>query len=376
MIFDLVIQNGTVLDPATGLQGAYDLAVHKGKIAAVCRLDQAHRVQGVISIDVKGCFVVPGLIDLHAHVFPGATEMGIEADLAGVCQGVTTLVDAGSAGVNHFARFVREVVEKSSTEVLAWLNIAGDGLCGGLSELADINKLEADRTVELIQKNSLIRGIKVRMSGSVLGRSGLTPLLIAREASAKAGVPLMVHIGNGPPLLSDILDVLGKGDVVTHAFHGKQGGIFTEGGELAPKVREALDRGVLFDVGHGKSSFSFSTMDRAKKTGLRPYTISTDIYRENWQGPVYSLTTTLSKFLAMGYSLAEVVTAATVNPAAALGLTGSHGSLAVGRTADVTVLSLTEGEFDFVDADNSHLTGGQLLTSQYTIKAGKVLTCR
>lgn len=375
-MIDVLIQNGTVIDPAEGLHGSYDLAIHEGKILKISPQGSMDATQATATIDVKGRFVVPGLIDIHTHVFPGATYLGIEADRVGVCQGVTTVVDAGSTGVNDFDKFIRDVVTKSSTQILAWINIAGDGLCQGRAELSDLANVEIDRTVELIRQYPLIRGIKVRMSSSVLGTSGIKPLLKAKEAAEKARVPLMVHIGNGPPGLGDILALLGKGDIVTHAFHGKRGGILNEEGELIPEAQSALARGVLFDVGHGTSSFSFSTMDRAKRAGVKPYTISTDIYRENYQGPVGSLAATLSKFLALGYSLDEVVALATANPANALGLSGSHGSLAIGRRADVTILNLAEGSFDFVDAEGSHLAGRQLLHPQCTIRAGKVLTCK
>lgn len=377
MTFDLVIRNGTVIDPAQGISSAADLMIHQGKVVEIRptgNTDEA--VTALKIIDATGCVVTPGFIDIHTHVFPGATELGIEADRVGVCQGVTTLVDAGSTGANDFPRFVSEVVDKSSTEVLAWINIAGDGLCKGRAELADIGNLDINRTVALIEQQSMIRGIKVRMSSSVLGPSGLIPLTMAKEAARKVRVPLMVHIGNGPPGLADILDLLDRGDVVTHAFHGKRGGIFTVDGELIRQAQQALARGVIFDVGHGTSSFSFHTMKRSKATGLKLHTISTDIYAENYQGPVYSLATTLSKFLALGYTLDEVVAAATLVPARVLGLENSHGTLGVGRTADVTILRLANGEFDFVDAEGIHLVGRQLMKPHYTIRAGKVLTCK
>lgn len=376
MKMDLVIQNGHVIDPAGGISGNYDIAVHKGKVVKICPSGASGEVLGAITvIDAKGDFVIPGLIDMHAHVFPRRTTIGIEADTVGVCQGVTTVVDAGSAGVNYFPQFVSEVVDKNRTEVMCWINIAKNGLCEGRTELRDIGNVEIERTVELIGQHPVIRGIKVRMSGSILGENGLKPLEMAKSAANKACVPLMVHVGNRPPELKDILDLLERGDVVTHAFHGKPGGIMTEHGELLPAAQKALARGVIFDVGHGKASFNFNIMKRARAAGVKLNTISTDIHLENWRGPVYSMATTMSKFLALGYSLDEVVTAATSAPAAVLGLSGSHGSLAVGRTADITVFSLSEGEFDFADAEKNHLAGKQLLKPRYSIRAGKVLPC-
>ena len=185
----------------------------------------------------------------------------------------------------------------------------------------------------------------------------------------------MVHVGNGPPELGDILDILDKGDVLTHAFHGKKGGIFQED-EILPAARQALNRGVLFDVGHGKSSFSIQTVNKALRSGIKPYSISTDIHLANINGPVYSLTTTLSKLLALQLSLNEVIAAATVVPASILRMEHEIGSLQVGRIADMSVLTMEEGVFEFVDAENEAFTGRQLLKAIFTIKAGKVLKCR
>ena len=373
----LMIQNGTVIDPVSGIFGKYDIAVAGGTIVGIYDAGTAvSEVNGSTIIDAKGCLVTPGLIDIHTHVFHGETETGIRADLVGVDQGVTTLVDAGSAGANNFAKFVADVVDKSVSRVLAWINIAGEGLCAGRTELKDITKLEIGRTVELIQQYPIIRGIKVRMSSSILGSSGLKPLEMAKQAALEAGVPLLVHIGNGPPSLGDILDLLDKGDVVTHAFHGKPGGIISSEGRLILQAERALARGVLFDVGHGTSSFSFQTMIRAKAAGVRLTTISTDIYLGNYHGPVCSLALTLSKFLALGYSLDQVVAALTSEPAKLLGLADQLGALAIGRKADISILSLNKGEFDFVDSENNHLIGHQLIKPRYTIRAGAVLTCK
>ena len=151
----------------------------------------------------------------------------------------------------------------------------------------------------------------------------------------------MVHVGNGPPDLGDILDILDKGDVVTHAFHGKKGGIF-QGDEILPQAHQALNRGVLFDVGHGKSSFSMQTLQKAHRAGIKPYSISTDIHLANFNGPVYSLTTTLSKFLALHFSLDEVIAAATVAPATILKMKHEIGSLQVGSIADISILTLED----------------------------------
>jgi dihydroorotase len=375
---DLLIQGGRVVDPSQSINGRYDIAISGGRIAALAEPGRLPAQLGGArkTLDASGTIVTPGLIDLHAHVFPGRTPLGIEADRVGIEQSVTTLVDAGSAGARTFATFLDEAVKPAGTRVLAFLNIAGEGLCGGLSELADMDRLTPREAVALIREQPLIRGIKARMSASVVRENGIKPLLVAKEAAREAGCPLMVHIGNAPPALSEILRVLDAGDVVTHAFHGKAGGILDERGRLIPEAEKALARGVLFDVGHGTSSFSFRTMRQARALGLAPHTISTDIYRQNAAGPVHSLTTTMTKFVALGYSLEEVIAACTAAPAAVLRMTDEIGTLRPGAVADLSVLELTNVPVVLTDSEREQLTAEESVTARLTIKAGKVLTCR
>lgn len=378
MTTDLLIQGGWVIDPSQSINGRYDIAISGGRIAALAEPGRLPAEIGgaTQTLDASGTIVTPGLIDLHAHVFPGRTPLGIEADRVGVEQGVTTLVDAGSAGARTFATFLDEAVKPAETRVLAFLNIAGEGLCGGLSELADMDRLTPREAVALIREQPLIRGIKARMSASVVRENGIKPLLVAKEAAREAGCPLMVHIGNAPPALPEILRELDAGDVVTHAFHGKTGGILDDRGRLIPEAEKALARGVLFDVGHGTSSFSFRTMRQARALGLAPHTISTDIYRQNAAGPVHSLTTTMTKFVALGFSLEEVIAACTAAPAAVLRMTDEIGTLRPGAVADLSLLELTNVPVVLTDSEREQLTAEESVTAKLTIKAGKVLTCR
>lgn len=373
MAEEFMITNGIVIDPGSQLYGAYHILVRAGKIVEISS-GSAGEYPGKI-IDAAGCIITPGLIDLHTHVFPGQAIIGIAADQIGVKQGVSVVVDAGSAGTANFAAFVRDVVTPSKTRVFSWLNIASAGLCAGRSELKEIDNIDTAYTAEFIKKNPLIRGIKVRMSRSVLGASGLKPLEKAKQVAKAVKLPVMVHIGNGPPALGDILDLLENGDIVTHAFHGKNGGIFDDKIGLIPQAQKALARGVLFDVGHGTESFSFNTLQKAKRAGVHPYTISTDLYGQNYHGPVYSLATTMSKVLALGYSLQEVIAAVTKAPAKVLGLEASLGALAVGRNADISILQLFDEECLFIDSENQQLVGRQLLRPKFTIQSGEVLKC-
>ncbi|MDO3409772.1 amidohydrolase/deacetylase family metallohydrolase [Saccharibacillus sp. CPCC 101409] len=377
MQHDLVIHGGTVIDPSAGRRGAYDIAVSDGKIAAVAQPGSLAGT-GAQELDASGYYAVPGLIDLHAHVFESVEGMGARADTVGVLQGVTTVVDAGSSGEKNFERFLRDSVEKNATDVKAWLNISSLGLEGGKSELKNTAALHMDRTVERIaQFPQIIIGIKARMSGSVVQGSGVEPLRIAKAAARRARVPVMAHIGNAPPALSEVLDLLEEGDVVTHAFHGKPGGILAEDGRLIPEARAALDRGVLLDVGHGSASFSFRVMEQARRLGVHPNSISTDIYLDNWRsGPVYSQTLTMTKLLALGYSLEQVVEMSTLAPAKVLKQGDRLGTLQEGTPADITLLKLVDEPAELVDADGQTLTAQQVLKAGYAVKDGAVVLCK
>ncbi|MDU4962008.1 MAG: amidohydrolase/deacetylase family metallohydrolase [Sporomusaceae bacterium] len=374
----IIIRNGVVLDPLSGINAVRDVFVEDGKIIGIGDKGEAiDAASGALVVDADGCLVVPGLIDIHTHVFQTETRTGIRADLVGIDQGVTTLVDAGSAGVDNFNTFKTEIIDNNVTRVLSWLNISRIGLIGHpRTELKDLTNLEIEPVVNLIRQNPAIRGIKARMSSSVLGTNGIRPLEIAKKAAREANVPVMVHVGNGPPGLGDIFDLLDKGDIVTHAFHGKPGGIMSSEHGVLPQAARALERGVLLDVGHGTSSFNFQTMLKAKQAGIHPAAISTDIYLANYNGPVHSLAVTMSKLLALGYPLEQVIAAATLEPAKLLRLDDRIGVLAIGRHADISIVELTQGSFDFSDSDNNHLTGSQLLQPKYTIRAGVLFTCK
>ncbi|WEG14970.1 amidohydrolase/deacetylase family metallohydrolase [Pullulanibacillus sp. KACC 23026] len=371
-MWDLKIKGGTLMDIATGRQGQYDLYIDNGIIVRVEK-SGSPIYKTKEELDATGCVVTPGLIDLHVHVFQGTVGMGVAPDSVGIQQGVTTVVDAGSSGARYFQEFKTKEVETSKTQVLAWINIAGSGLCESLSELADLNDIDLDLTKKVIKKNEIIRGIKARMSASVVKESGIEPLTIAKSLGNQLDIPLMVHIGNAPPPLPDILDRLTKGDVVTHAFHGKKGGIIDNHGDLIPSAKKALERGVLFDVGHGTSSFSFKTMKKALALNVAPYTISTDIYEKNIKGPVHSLVTTMSKFLALGCSLENIIRWTTVNPAKILRLE-ELGTLAEGTVADISILKLTEDPIKLIDSEGEAITSDKQIIAKYAVKSGKVFS--
>ncbi|MGI1692074.1 amidohydrolase/deacetylase family metallohydrolase [Thermoanaerobacter uzonensis] len=376
MKIDLLVKNGYVIDPGNKMEGKFDIAIDNGKILGIYQPNTFSEYSTENVLDVSDCIVVPGLIDLHVHVFPIKTILGISADHVGVNKGVTTVVDAGSTGVSCINSFIDEVVKKNITRVLLWINVASPGLCEGLSELADLKNIELEKLEEVIKEHGqVIRGIKVRMSSSVVKNNGIKPLEIAKKFAQKVKLPLMVHIGNPPPNLNDILSLLEAGDVVTHAFHGKKGGILDEDGKLILEAENALKRGVLFDVGHGTSSFSFKVMKRARDLGIVPHTISTDIYLDNITGPVYSLVTTMTKFIALGYSLEEVIKATTSMPAKVLRMEHEIGSIKEGNIADISILKWDQSPIKLVDSEGEEIVAEKFLLPLYTIKSGKVLKC-
>ncbi|WP_029689166.1 amidohydrolase/deacetylase family metallohydrolase [Thermoanaerobacter sp. A7A] len=376
MKIDLLVKNGYVIDPGNKMKGKFDIAIDNGKILGIYQPNTFSEYSTENVLDVSDCIVVPGLIDLHVHVFPIKTVLGISADHVGVNKGVTTVVDAGSTGVSCINFFIDEVVKKNITRVLLWINVASPGLCEGLSELADLKNIELEKLEEVIKEHGqVIHGIKVRMSSSVVKNNGIKPLEIAKKIAQKVKLPLMVHIGNPPPDLNDILSLLEAGDVVTHAFHGKKGGILDEDGKLILEAENALKRGVLFDVGHGTSSFSFKVMKRARDLGIVPHTISTDIYLDNITGPVYSLVTTMTKFIALGYSLEEVIKATTSMPAKVLRMEHEIGGIKEGNIADISILKWNQSPIKLVDSEGEEIVAEKFLLPLYTIKSGKVLKC-
>lgn len=366
----ICIRGGRIIDPAAQVDMVGTVVVSEGRIQAVAEGDLPVRAD--MEIDARGLLVVPGLIDLHIHCFEGETVLGLPPDQIGVAQGVTTVVDAGSAGAQNLERF-RAQVAGARTRVLAFLNLAVDGLARERGELSDPAMLSPEETLAAIRAHpDFLVGIKARASASVVGSQGVAPIRLAAETAHRAGVPLMVHIGNAPPRLEEVLPLLEAGDIVTHAFHGKAGGIYRDG-RMLPEARAALERGVLFDVGHGQSSFSFATARRFLADGFRPATISSDLWRGNETGPVFSLVHTMTKLLHIGMPLPEVIAAATSRAAAALRREAELGRLEAGRAADITLIRVTEGAFPVTDSEGVVETARLNLEVSATIRGGTLV---
>ncbi|MFN8520087.1 MAG: amidohydrolase/deacetylase family metallohydrolase [Chloroflexota bacterium] len=371
MTHDLVIHGGSLIDPGSHGHARLDLAIGHGRVTDVA---PAIGTSGALdSFDASGLLVVPGLVDLHVHVYWGGADLSVEPGPHDLARGVTTMVDAGSSGANNFPAFRRFIMEPFAGTILAFLNIAVMGQADpDLGELHDIRYAKVDRAIEVARANpDRVVGLKVRVSEQLAGRNGVEAVRLAREAGTAIGRPVMVHIGGSTAPIEEILALLGPGDIVTHAFTGWEPGLVDTTQRVIPAAREARARGVLFDVGHGRGSFAFGRAEAALADGFRPDTISTDLHRFNVPTPVTDLTTTMSKFLYLGLPLEEVVAATTATPAAAIGRSGAVGTLRVGATADVTVLRLEEGSFVLEDSYGATVTARQRLVSVATFVAGR-----
>ena len=367
----LRIMGGTVIDPASGQHAVADVAVAGGRIAAVETRLASSAVGEVL--DATDLLVVPGLVDLHVHVYWGVADLSVEADPTCLGRGATTVVDAGSAGANTFPGFRRYVVDVSRGRVLAYLNISATGQIDPfLGELHDLRFADPERAAAVALANpDVIVGFKVRLSEMLAGPNGLAGLDLALEAGRATDLPVMVHIGGTPFDIEAVLGRLRKGDIVTHAYTGWRPGIVASNGRVVAAAHEARARGVRFDVGHGAGSFTWAVAEAALADGFRPDTISSDLHRFNVASPVHDLATTLSKFLLLGLPLDDVIAMATTAPAAALSREHDLATLAVGAEADIALLRMEEGRFDLSDSAGATREAPQRLVPVAVIRAGR-----
>ncbi|MFW5985565.1 MAG: amidohydrolase family protein [Halanaerobiaceae bacterium] len=303
-------------------------------------------------INLDGAYLSPGWIDLHTHIYPGATNLGLEPDRIGPITGVLLNVDAGSAGEANFSGFRKFIVDNFDYPLRAYLNIASTGIvaAGQISELQDISNIDINKTLECIAQNrDLIKGVKMRASSSIVGVWGLTALKLARKISRLADLPLVVHVGEPPVFLSDIVEILAPGDMITHCFNGKRGVNLKEEKEVLQLFRQAQKKGILLDVGHGGASYSQPVARKAYEEHLFPFSISSDLHRFNFRGPAWDLPTIMSKVMAAGFSLKEIIEKVTVNPAHFLELEG-WSSLKKDHQACFTVFNVQEGIFPMEDS--------------------------
>ena len=374
--YDLIVKGGRVIDPSQSISAVRDIAISGTKIARLGPDIPSADARNVLN--AKGKIVTPGLIDVHTHVYDGVAPLGIPADPNCIAKGVTTALDAGSAGAHTFPGLRKYVINVVDTRVFALLNISvvgqstlsDDNPYGELLDLRYANPKLAIRTIE--QNRDVILGVKIRLTENIAGGHDLEALHLAREAADAVKLPLMVHIGGSHSTLDAILAVLKNGDVVTHCYRDGSGGILDDRGRILPSVHAAIARGIHLDVGHGAGSFSFDVAEKALKQDLLPGTISSDVHQFNVNGPVFDLVTTLSKFLHMGLTLEQVIERCTANPANTFGFPKGLGTLRAGAEADVAVLTMAEGDFDLVDSLGVHRLGHRKLIPAATVKAGRI----
>lgn len=372
---DLIIRDGTVVDPSQALHRRADVAIDAGRITAI---DGHLTGSGRRELDAGGQIVTPGLVDLHVHLYQHVSHYGIDPDAACLATGVTTAVDAGSAGRSTWPGLRHFVLARARMHAYALLHVSAMGmLTDAVGESADLRWLDPAATAIVAAANSdYVLGIKVRLDRNRIGESGVEPLQRAVAAADALGKPLMAHVGNTPAPLSEIAGKMRPGDIITHCFHGWAHGVLDANGRIIPSLRQAANRGVIFDVGHGAGSFSFPVAEAALDQGFVPQIISTDLHVYSVNGPVYDLPTTMTKFLVMGLSLDEVVSRVTVAPATAMGLADAAGSLAPGRPADVTLLQEVEGPFRLDDCFGNCRTAPRALVPRAVVLGGQVLPAR
>ncbi len=366
-----LLKGGEVVDPGAGLSGRLDVRVRDGMIAQVA---PGLPPDGDTVVDVAGQLVLPGLIDLHAHCFVGASDFGPRTDDVARSTGVTTWIDGGSTGAGTFEGMREWVLSRSRVRMLAFLNISAIGLMYlKIGELNHLAYADVDAAIGAGKDHrDVILGIKVRSQLEVVGDAGLEPLRRAVLAADALGGKVMVHCTNPPVPMGELLALLRPGDIVSHFLHGRGHGILDERGQVRREIRQARERGIVFDVAHGRMHVKFPVARAALQQGFYPDTISSDLTMGGSAGCVKDLPTTLAKFLNLGMPLAEVVRAATANPAKAIGRAGQLGTLTPGAVADVAVFRLDTGEFDFEDAHGDHMTGRQRLTPMLTLRAGEL----
>ncbi|MNW51127.1 dihydroorotase [compost metagenome] len=348
-----------------------DIVIEDGKIAEITGAGLALCDR---EWDGSSLYVSSGWIDMHVHAFPEFDPYGDEIDEIGAKQGVTTIVDAGSCGADRIGDLVASG-KRSATNLLAFLNISRIGL-KRIDELSQLAWIDRDRIkAALADYSDSIVGLKARISQSVVRKNGVEPLRIARELSLETGMPLMVHIGSAPPDIREVVPLLQRKDIITHYLNGKANNLFDASGEPLPVLTEAISRGVHLDVGHGTASFSFRVAEAAKRHGINPDTISTDIYRGNrLNGPVYSMANVLSKFLYLGYPLEEVVAAVTTCAAQWLGRE-ELGRIRVGDPANLTLFAVKEEPTELIDSEGERRVSNRHIEAKGAIIHGKFIEC-
>lgn len=379
-MYDSLVKGGRVIDPAGKLDDKFDIAISKGKIVRVATDIPSKQSKHII--DAVGKIVTPGLIDIHCHVYDIIKKINSGPDYTGVNQGVTTVVDAGSAGEQTFPGFPRYIIPSARTRVFVFLFLASPGLA--INAMRDRVDLNPDAIAATIESNrDIIKGIKLGLSGAAVESGGIEVVKMAKSTAKKFDMPIMVHIGDfrkkvSPTLTQECLRLMEKGDILSHVYTAKYGGVLRQDGTIVPELKEALNKGIIFDVspgGEGLPNFSFAVARKVMAQGILPTTLSSDITQKTTNGPGFGLTAIMSIFLTLGLKLEQIVEMTTINPARALKADDIIGSLKPGMEADLSILEVIPGKWKFEDYEKETLEINKLIVPRAAIKSGQLITC-
>jgi dihydroorotase len=373
--YDVVLRGGHLIDPRNGISAVRDVAISAGKIAAIApKIDPAG---ASITVDASGLFVTPGLVDIHTHVYAGTGEArsyagdnSVYPDVVAPRSGVTTVVDVGGSGWRNFEDFKQRIIDRATTRVFAFLNIVGHGMRGGKFE-QDLQDMAAQPTAEMARRYP---GVIIGVKTAHFSGPEWAPVERAVEAGTMANIPVMVDFGSRRPErpLSELVTVkLRPNDIYTHVYSGIRGEQ-DPSGKVNPALWEARKRGVLFDVGHGGTSFAWRIAVPAIKEGFLPDTISTDMHVASMSGGMKDMPNVMSKFLIMGLSFDDIIRRSTWNAARAI-RQEALGHLSIGAGADVAVWRIEKGNFGFVDGPGMRMNGTQKVVCELTLRDGKVV---
>ena len=379
-MYELLVKSGTVIDPAQGIHDQRDIGISQGKIAALTGDIAPSEAKKVI--DARGKIVTPGLIDIHAHVAGGIVNMASTPDECGVLSGVTTVSDPGAIGYANFADFRKFIIPQARTDIFCFLHMCSTGFAV-LPEIYSWDNIDPEAILRTIEKNrDIIKGIKIRAIGALMQNLGLEAIRVTKKVATEAGLPIMIHLGIDAgetvpediisAFMSEMLSLLDKGDILTHFFTWKAGGVIKPDGSVLPELKEAIRRGVALDATHVGTMWNFEVVKKGLEQGMLPTTISTDLTSLTPDlGPLLGLTSAMSRFFIAGLTLDQVIEMTTINPARVLGEEPRRGSLGKGMPADVSILELTEGDFSFFEGiTDKAVKGNRQLVPKLTIKSG------
>ena len=375
-MYDLLIKGGKVIDPAQNIGRRMDVAIQGAKIAALAESISPREARQVV--DASSKIVTPGLIDAHCHVYANVHTISTDPDSAGVRQGVTTVIDCGSAGQATFGGFSRYVIPSAQTTVFCLLHACSTGL-SVVPELNDWAEIDAEAIATTVQAHrDLIKGIKLRLVGKLITANGVEVFKKAKKIAKDNKLPIMVHIGDydkqvPAALTREFLPLMERWDILTHIYTSQQGNVLQGKSGVIPEIKAAQERGVIFDVAQGRLNFSFRAAEQCLSAGILPDIISSDVVEPSLTDRVHGLTAVMSRFLTLGLKLEEVVQITTINPARVFGIDDTKGSLKPGMDADVSIIEIVPGNWEPLDAEGKTRLVKDLIMPRLCVKAGKVI---